>query len=64
MNFLSSKYSSNQVVFKKIIDSLVLEKKISWIKMDSINNLSPIAQKLLKQPTFILMQVFEKDMHY
>ena len=46
VNFLSSKYSSDQVVFKKIIDSLVLEKKASWIKMDSINDLSPIAQKV------------------
>ena len=45
-NFLSSKYSSNQIVFKKIIDSLLLEKKASWIKMDSINDLSPIAQKV------------------
>ena len=46
VNFLSSKYSSNQIVFKKIIDSLVVEKKASWIKMDSINDLSPIAQKV------------------
>ena len=45
-DYLSTKYSSNQVTFKKIIDSLVLEKKTSWIKMDSINNLSPIAQKV------------------
>ena len=46
VNFLSSKYSSNQIVFKKIIDSLVVEKKATWIKMDSINDLSPIAQKV------------------
>ena len=46
VNFLSSKYSSNQIAFKKIIDSLLLEKKASWIKMDSINDLSPIAQKV------------------
>tara|TARA_A100001011_G_C14313807_1_gene846927 strand:- start:1452 stop:2831 length:1380 start_codon:yes stop_codon:yes gene_type:complete len=46
VDFLSTKYSSNQVIFKKIIDSLVFEKKTSWIKMDSINNLSPIAQKV------------------
>jgi len=46
VDFLSTKYSSNQIIFKKIIDSLVFEKKTSWIKMDSINNLSPIAQKV------------------
>ena len=44
--YLSSKYSSNKNTFKNIIDSLLLEKKNLWIKMDSINNLSPIAQKV------------------
>lgn len=44
--YLSSKYSSNKNTFKNIIDSLLLEKKNLWIEMDSINNLSPIAQKV------------------
>jgi len=45
-NYLSTKYSSNKKTFKKIIDSLVLQKKQFWIQMDSINTLSPIAQKV------------------
>ena len=44
--YLSTKYSSNKNTFKNIIDSLLLEKKNLWIEMDSINNLSPIAQKV------------------
>ncbi len=44
--YLSSKYSSNRKIFKNIIDSLLLEKKELWIKMDSVNDLSPIAQKV------------------
>ena len=44
--FLSSKYSSNKNTFKNIIDSLLLEKKKLWIQMDSVNDLSPIAQKV------------------
>ena len=45
-NFLSSKYSNNSASFQKIIDSLLVEKKNQWIRMDSINQLSPIAQKI------------------
>jgi len=45
-NYLSSKYSSNQKIFKNIIDSLLFEKKQLWIQMDSVNTLSPIAQKV------------------
>ena len=44
--FLSSKYSSNAEVFSVLIDSLLIEKKNKWILMDSINQLSPIAQKI------------------
>ena len=44
--YLSSKYSSNKNTFKNIIDSLLLEKKKLWIRMDSVNNLSLIAQKV------------------
>ena len=44
--YLSSKYSSDRKVFKYIIDSLLLEKKELWIQMDSVNNLTPIAQKV------------------
>ena len=44
--YLSSKYSSDKRVFQKIIDSLLLEKKKLWIQMDSVNKLSPIAQKV------------------
>ena len=44
--YLSSKYSSDKKVFQKIIDSLLLEKKKLWIQMDSVNKLSPIAQKV------------------
>ena len=45
-NFLATKYSSNKTEFKEIIDSLVIEKKQLWIQMDSLNKLSPIAQKV------------------
>ena len=45
-SFLSSRYSSDSEVFTKIIDSLLIEKKKRWIFMDSINQLSPIAQKI------------------
>ncbi len=45
-SFLSSKYSSDSETFTKLIDSLLIEKKNKWILMDSINQLSPIAQKI------------------
>ena len=45
-SFLSSKYSSNGISFKKLIDSLLNQKKKRWIKMDSINELTPIARKI------------------
>ena len=45
-SFLSSKYSSDSKTFTKLIDSLLIEKKNKWIIMDSINKLSPIAQKI------------------
>ena len=45
-SFLSSKYSSDSSTFTKLIDSLLIEKKNKWILMDSINQLSPIAQKI------------------
>ena len=45
-NYLSSKYSSNSTDFNIIIDSLIIKQKNSWIKMDSLNNLSKIAQKI------------------
>ena len=45
-SFLSSKYSSDSQTFTKLIDSLLVEKKNKWIFMDSINQLSPIAQKI------------------
>lgn len=44
--YLSSKYSSDKEIFKHIIDSLLLQKKELWIQMDSLNSLSPIAQKV------------------
>ena len=44
--YLSSKYSSSRKVFSQLIDSMLLEKKNLWIKMDSLNDLSPIAQKV------------------
>ncbi len=44
--FLSSKYSSNAKAFSMLIDSLLIEKKNKWILMDSINQLTPIAQKI------------------
>tara|TARA_B100001113_G_scaffold333742_1_gene311854 strand:- start:171 stop:1292 length:1122 start_codon:yes stop_codon:yes gene_type:complete len=45
-NYLSTKYSSNSNAFNLIIDSLIIKQKNSWIKMDSLNNLSKIAQKI------------------
>lgn len=44
--FLSSKYSSSSKTFNRILDSLVKDKKNIWIIMDSLNTLSPIAQKV------------------
>ena len=52
-SFLSSKYSSDSSTFTKLIDSLLIEKKNKWILMDSINQLSPIAQKIT-QAAYIL----------
>mgnify|MGYP003322568024 FL=1 len=45
-SFLSSKYSKDGVNFKSLIDSLLNQKKRRWIEMDSINHLTPIAQKI------------------
>ncbi len=45
-NFLSTKYSSNSIDFNLIIDSLIIKQKNSWIRMDSLNILSKIAQKI------------------
>tara|TARA_B100000989_G_scaffold298833_1_gene290287 strand:- start:1496 stop:2884 length:1389 start_codon:yes stop_codon:yes gene_type:complete len=45
-DYLSSKYSSSRKIFSQLLDSMLLEKKNLWIKMDSLNNLSPIAQKV------------------
>src|SRR6056300_429859 len=44
--YLSSKYSSDKEVFSQLLDSMLLEKKMLWIRMDSLNTLSPIAQKV------------------
>lgn len=44
--FLSSKYSLESDLFSLIIDSLVNLKKKQWKQMDSINILSPFAQKV------------------
>ena len=44
--FLSTKYSNDRISFNSIIDSLLLEKKEKWILMDSLIELSPIAQKI------------------
>lgn len=45
-DFLSSKFSNNSTRFNQIIDSLLNQKKQLWIEMDSLNQLSPIAQKI------------------
>ena len=44
--FLSTKYSLESDLFSKIIDSLVFQKKNQWKVMDSINDLTPYAQKI------------------
>ena len=44
--FLLSKYASDQKIFSRLLDSMLLEKKELWIGMDSLNTLSPIAQKV------------------
>lgn len=44
--YLSEKYSSDRESFSRLLDSLVLEKKKLWIGMDSLNTLSPVAQKV------------------
>ena len=45
-DYLSSKYSSSRKIFSQLLDSMLLEKKKLWIRMDSLNTLSPIAQKV------------------
>ena len=45
-DYLSSKYSRNRKIFSQLLDSMLLEKKNLWIGMDSLNKLSPIAQKV------------------
>ena len=44
--FLSSKYSMDSKSFSNLIDSLLIDKKNTWIKMDSINKLSKLSQKI------------------
>ena len=51
-DFLSSKYSQDSESFNHLIDSLLLQKKELWIEMDSLSELSPIAQKIT-QATYI-----------
>ena len=46
ISFLSSKYSNDGQTFNSIIDSLMFEKKKKWILMDTINKLTPFAQKI------------------
>ena len=46
ISFLSSKYSNDGQTFNSIIDSLMFEKKKKWILMDTINKLTPYAQKI------------------
>ena len=59
-NFLSSKYSSNSETFAQLIDSLLIEKKNRWIIMDSINQLSPLAQKIT-QAAYIYPYATKKE---
>ena len=59
-SFLSSKYSSDSETFTKLIDSLLIEKKNKWILMDSINQLSPIAQKIT-QAAYIYPYAIRKE---
>ena len=44
--YIASQYVKPPEVFKQQIDSLLREKKFNWIQMDSVNRLSPYAQKL------------------
>ena len=44
--FIASQYAAKPTLFKQQIDSLLREKKMRWIQMDSLNSLSPYAQKL------------------
>ena len=44
--FLSNKYSLSSQDFNELIDSLLIEKKTRWMKMDSLSTLSPVAQKI------------------
>lgn len=45
-NFISSQYAQSADIFKSKIDSLVQHKKERWRFMDSMNGLTPLAQKL------------------
>lgn len=44
--YLSSKYASDRNIFSQLLDSMLLEKMNLWIRMDSLNKLTPIAQKV------------------
>ncbi len=59
-SFLSSKYSSDSETFTRLIDSLLIEKKNKWILMDSIIQLSPIAQKIT-QAAYIYPYAIRKE---
>ena len=45
-DFLASQYATDPSIFKQTVDSLLGEKKRSWIQMDSLNQLSPYARKI------------------
>ena len=45
-NFLASQYATSPEEFKQTVDSLLKEKKQQWIQMDSLNKLTPYAQKI------------------
>ncbi len=59
-DFLSSKFSLNKEAYNAVIDSLLNQKKIKWILMDSLNRLSPIAQKVT-QASYIYPYANKKE---
>ena len=54
-DFLAGMYSENQLVFKRIIDSLKEEKRLLWKQLDSFNVQTTFAKDITRSATFILM---------
>ena len=63
ISFLSSKYSSDPLIFSSIIDSLLKIKSQNWKKFDSISKLSLLGKKIT-QSSYIYPYANRKERYY